>query len=90
MFAASLTGLIGLNISTIPVIYALDHANSSTTSVQSCELQFYFRHSFNHMMRTYFICACIDRYAISSKSKRTRSFSRFQIASPIVIGIPVF
>ncbi|CAF1228092.1 unnamed protein product [Adineta ricciae] len=90
IFAASLTGLIGLNISTIPVIHALDHPNPSTVSVRFCELQFYFRHSFNQMMRTYFICACIDRYAISSGNKRIRSFSRFRIAVYIIISVPIF
>ncbi|CAF1458933.1 unnamed protein product [Adineta steineri] len=90
IFSASLCGLIGLNISTISVVYALDHPNPATTSVLFCELQFYFRHAFNQMMRTFFICALIDRYAISSNNIRIRSFSCFRTTIYIVICVPVF
>lgn len=90
IFAASVCGLIGLNISTVPVIYALDYPNPSTTSVRFCELQFYFRHAFNQMMRTFFICACIDRYAISSIRVRIRSFSHCRTAICLVITVPIF
>lgn len=88
--AASLCGLIGLNFSTIPVVYALDHPNPLTSSLIFCQLQFYFRHSFNQMMRTFFIFACADRYAISSNNVRIRSFSRYQIAVRVILCVPIF
>ncbi len=89
ILAASSCGLIGLNFSAVPVVYALDHPNPVTSTLAFCQLQFYFRHSFNQMMRTFFIFACIDRYAISSNSVRIRSFSRYSIAVRVIICVPI-
>ncbi len=71
----SLRAFIGLNISVIPVLYALYQSNSITFSVLYCQLQFYSHHAFNQMTRSFFILACINRYAISSNQARIRSFS---------------
>lgn len=90
IFVASLCGLIGLNFSAVPVVYALDHPNPVTVSAIFCQVQFYFRHSFNQMMRTLFIFACVDRYAISSQKARIRSFSQYRIAVWITISVPIF
>ena len=90
IFAASVCGLIGLDISTVPIIYALDHPNIITTSAVFCQVQFYLRHSFNQMMRTFFIFACADRYASSSSDIRIRAFNRYPIAIRITLCVPVF
>ncbi|CAF0837888.1 unnamed protein product [Adineta steineri] len=90
ILAASFCGLIGLNISAVPVVYALDNTNPVTASLFFCQFQFYSRHSFNQMMRTYFIFACIDRYAISSNNVRIRSFSQYRTTIYIIICIPIF
>jgi hypothetical protein len=82
--------LIGLNFSVIPPVYALDHPDPTTAIFAFCRLQYYFRHAFNQMMRTFFIFACADRYAISSTNLRIRSFSRYQIAQWVILCVPVF
>lgn len=89
ILAASLCGLIGLNISTVPVVYALDHPNTVTTSAVFCQVQFYLRHSFNQMMRTFFIFACADRYASSSNNVRIRAFNRYRTAMWITFSVPI-
>jgi hypothetical protein len=88
--AASLHGLIGLNISAVPVVYALDHPNTITSSPVFCQVQFYLRHSFNQTMRTFFILACADRYASSSNNVRIRAFNRYRIAVRITLCVPGF
>ena len=90
ILVASLCGLIGLNISAVPVVYALDHPNTVTSSAVFCQLQFYLRHSFNQMMRTLFIFACADRYASSSNNVRIRAFNRYKIAVWITVCVPIF
>ena len=70
ILAASISGFISLNNSTIPVVYAMDYPNPTTASALFCKLQFYLRHSFNQMMRTFFIFVCADRFAISSHNAR--------------------
>jgi len=72
----SFCAFIGLYICVIPVIYTSNHSNSPISSPLYCQLQFYFRHAFNQMMRTFFIIAWADRYATSSNNLRIRSFSR--------------
>lgn len=83
----SLCALIGLNISVIPVIVASVNPNVLNYHYLYCELQLYFRHAFNQMMRTFFILACADRYAISINNLRVRSFSRYQIAFRIIPSV---
>jgi hypothetical protein len=86
----SFCAFIGLNISVIPYIYALDSPNSFTPSALYCQLQFYFRHAFNQMMRSFFILACANRYAISSNQLRIRSFGRYQITVRIIPSVILF
>ena len=89
ILAASICGLIGLNFAAVPVVYALDHPNPGTMSLLFCQLQFYIRHSFNQMMRTFFILCCADRYASSSTNVRLRSFSRFRVAIWIIPNVAI-
>jgi hypothetical protein len=90
ILAASISGLIGLNISVVPVVYALKHPNPLTSSLMFCQLQFYVRHAFNQMMRSFFIFTCADRYAISSNNVRLRSFSRYTIALRTIVCVALF
>jgi hypothetical protein len=80
ILAMSLCALIGLNMSVVPIIYALYQPDPSTTSFVFCLLQRYLRHSFNQMMRTFFVLACADRYMVTSHNARIRSFSRYRVA----------
>jgi hypothetical protein len=86
----SICAFIGLNISVIPVIYAIDHPNSLNSSAFYCYFQFYFRHAFNQMMRTLFILACANRYAMSSNQARIRSFSQYKTTIRIIPSVIVF
>ena len=86
----SICAFIGLNISVIPVIYAVDHLNSLNSSAFYCYLQLYFRHAFNQMMRTFFILACANRYAMSSNQARIRSFSQYKTTIRIIPSVIVF
>ncbi|CAF4377398.1 unnamed protein product, partial [Adineta steineri] len=64
--AMSICGLLGLYISTVPIIYALHNPDPLTYNAFFCAIQFYLRHSFNELLRTFFVLACADRYASSS------------------------
>ena len=81
---------IGLNIAIIPVLYGLGNPNPATTSYLFCQLQFYLRHSINQMMRTFFILACADRYAISSQHPRIRSLSRYKVVIRVIPCVILF
>ncbi len=86
----SICAFIGLYISVITIIYISYHPNLVISSPVYCQLQFYFRHSFNQMMRSFFIFACADRYAISSNNLRIRSFSRYYVAIRVIVAVILF
>jgi len=83
----SLCAFIGLYIFVVPTLYSSYHSNLVISSPLFCQLQFSFRHSFNQMMRSFFILACADRYAISSNNLRIRSFSRYYVAVRIIVVV---
>jgi hypothetical protein len=86
----SICGLLGLNISTIPVIYALDNPDPLKYNLFFCEIQFYLRHAFNQLMRTFFVLACADRYASCSERANIRAFSRYQTAMRVIPVVLLF
>lgn len=90
LLSMSICGLIGLNISTIPYIYALDHSNPLKNNLFLCRFQFYLRHAFNQLMRTFFVIACADRYACSSKQAKIRAFSRDIVAVRAIPAVVLF
>jgi hypothetical protein len=90
ILAMSFCALIGLNVSNISVIYALDHSDIRNSGLVFCQLQVYLRHVFNQMMRTFFVLACADRYAISSNHARIRTFSRYQVAIRLMPSVTLF
>ena len=90
LLSMSICGLIGLNISTIPYIYAVDHPNPMDENLFLCQIQFYLRHAFNQLMRTFFVIACADRYACSSKQAKIRAFSRDVVAVRIIPLVILF
>jgi hypothetical protein len=47
ILAMSFCALIGLNISVIPFVYALDHSDALKSSLIFCQVQVYLRHAFN-------------------------------------------
>lgn len=51
----SISDLFGLNISTILIIYSLNNPNPMNSNLFFCEIQFYFRHAFNQLLRTFFV-----------------------------------
>ena len=90
LLSMSICGLVGLNISTIPYIYGLDHRDAINQSLFFCQIQFYLRHAFNQLMRTFFVLACADRYACSSKEAKIRAFSRDIIAVRLIPLVSLF
>jgi hypothetical protein len=56
----TICNLICLDVGIIPIIYSLDHLDITTQFIVACRLQFYIRHAFFQMMRTYKILACVD------------------------------
>jgi hypothetical protein len=86
----TICNLICLDVGIIPIIYSLDHPDITTEIVVACRLQFYIRHAFFQMMRTYKVLACIDRYALCSIEIRIRSFSRRKIAIRLIIICGLF
>ena len=83
----SLCGFIGLNISVIPVIYGLGHPDLLTGFSAFCQLQRYFRHTFNQIMRTFVVLSCADRFAVTSQYARIRSFSQFKVAIRVIPSV---
>jgi len=72
-------GLSCLNISTIPVIYALNNPNPLNYNLFFCDMQFCLQHAFNQLMRTFFVIACADHYASCSNPAHIRAFSRYEV-----------
>ena len=89
LLASTICRLTSLNISLIPIIYALDHPDQRNTSLIFCKLQYYFRHVPNQMMRSFIILACVDRYALCSIRPRIRSFSQYWVAIRLIPAIVV-
>ncbi|CAF2990296.1 unnamed protein product [Rotaria sp. Silwood2] len=85
----TICNFICLNFGTIPNIYTLDHIDIASQYLWACRIQFYIRHAFYQMMRTYKVLACIDRYASCSMNSHIRSFSRRKMAIYIIIGSAV-
>ncbi|CAF1272327.1 unnamed protein product [Rotaria sp. Silwood1] len=90
LLSMAICNLLCLDVALIPIIYSLDHIDITTASLIGCQMQFYFRHAFFQMMRTYKTLACIDRYAICSTNVRSRSFSQRKVAIYIIIGCALF
>ncbi|CAF1039998.1 unnamed protein product [Rotaria sordida] len=90
LLSMTICNLICLNVGIIPIIYSLDHIDISSQFVIVCQIQFYIRHSFFQMMRTYKVLACIDRYAICSVNVNIRSFSKRKIAIYLIIIFALF
>jgi hypothetical protein len=86
----SVCGLLGLHISVIPVIYALDNPNPSSYDIYFCAIQFYLRHAFNQLMRTFFVIACADRYASCSQKTSIRALSRYEVARRVIPAVILF
>jgi hypothetical protein len=87
ILAASLSALLGLNFSVVSVIYGVDHPDPVITSLIFCLLQFYFRHIFNQMMRTFFVLTCAERYAILSGNRCIRALSKFKTTIYIIPSV---
>ncbi|CAF0861326.1 unnamed protein product [Adineta steineri] len=86
----SICGLLGLHISTVPIIYALYNPDPLTYNAFFCAIQFYLRHSFNELMRTFFVLACADRYASSSTQAKIRRFSQYKVAIRVIPSVLLF
>jgi hypothetical protein len=86
----SLCAFIGLNISVIPIIYGLDHTDPLTIFSAFCQLQRYFRHTFNQIMRTFVVLTCADHCAATSQYARIRSFSQFKVAIRVIPFVFIF
>jgi hypothetical protein len=77
----SINGLFRLNISTIPIIYALNSSNPLNYNLFSFyEMQLYLLHAFNQLMRILFVIACADCYASCSNRSNIRASSRYEVA----------
>jgi len=90
ILAMSITGICGLNISTVPIIWGLYYPSPFLYNQCSCGMFFYFRHAFNQMLRTFFVLVCADRYASCSKSAKIRSFSQYKVAVRMVPCVLIF
>ncbi|CAF1528709.1 unnamed protein product [Rotaria sp. Silwood1] len=90
LLSMTICNLICLNVGILPIIYSLDHIDISSKYQIVCQIQFYIRHAFFQIMRTYKVLACIDRYAICSINVRIRSFSKRKVAIYLIIGCALF
>ncbi|CAF4078886.1 unnamed protein product [Adineta steineri] len=90
LLSMTICNLVCLDVGIIPIIYSLDHPDISTQILLACKLQFYIRHAFFQMMRTYKVLACIDRYALCSTNVHIRSFSQRKISIILIIVCGIF
>ncbi|CAF3426346.1 unnamed protein product [Rotaria socialis] len=90
LLSMTICNLICLDVGIIPMIFSLDHVDISTQSIIFCQLQFYIRHAFFQMMRTYKVLACMNRFAISSMSVRIRSLNTYKMAIHLIITSALF
>jgi small-conductance mechanosensitive channel len=79
--------LINLGFGIGPTMYALNHADPTTTILAFCKMRIYVLQSSSMMYRWAFTVACFDRYALSSASVRLRNFARVHIARRVVTVI---
>jgi hypothetical protein len=86
----SITGLLGLYISTVPIVYAVHYPDPLAHSAFFCWIQYYLRHALNELMRTFFVLACADRYASSSKHVNIRAYSRLEVAKRVIPSVSIF
>jgi hypothetical protein len=90
ILAMSVTGIWGLNISAVPIIWGLNAPSPFLYNQFSCGLFFYFRHSLNQMLRTFFVFVCADRYASCSAQANIRAFSQYKVAVRVVPAVIIF
>jgi len=90
LLSMTICNLVCLDVGIIPIIYSLYHPDISTEYEIACKLQFYIRHTFFQMMRSYKVLACIDRYALCSSSVRIRSFSQRSMSIRLIIIFAIF
>ncbi|UJR17434.1 hypothetical protein I4U23_004329 [Adineta vaga] len=90
ILAMSISGIWGLNVSAVPVIWGLDYPSPFLYNQVSCGMFFYFRHSLNQMLRTFFVLVCIDRYACCSDRARIRAFSQYKVAIRLIPAVWLF
>ena len=90
LLAMTVCNLICLDVGIIPIIFSLDHADLSNQSLVACKLQFYIRHAFFQLMRTYKVLACLDRFTLCTLSARIRSFSSHRMASRLIVLSALF
>ncbi|CAF1466372.1 unnamed protein product [Adineta ricciae] len=90
ILAMSFSGIWGLNISAVPIIWGLDHPSPFLYNQVSCGIFFYFRHSLNQMLRTFFVLVCADRYACCSDRPKIRAFSQYKVAIRIIPAVWIF
>jgi hypothetical protein len=86
----SICGICGLNISAVPVIWALAYPNPVLYNQVACGMFFYFRHAFNQMLRTLFVVICADRYASCSTRSNIRAFSQYKVAVRVTAFVVIF
>jgi hypothetical protein len=67
-------------------LYTSTYGDPTANSLIFCKLRFYLANVWGEMARYCILCACIDRYALTSGNARVRAFSRPSVAI-WVIGI---
>ncbi|CAF3942406.1 unnamed protein product [Rotaria sp. Silwood1] len=92
LLAASVVLLILICFGSAANLYALDHPDPMTTIRAFCKSRPYIVQSTVMMGRWLVAIACIDRYALTSRSSRIRKFAqvhiaRYTIACTIVVGL---
>jgi hypothetical protein len=87
LLTASFVNVFIINYGIIPTLYSLDYPNPELYSVVFCKLRLYLLHSALMISRSLVVLACIDRFAISSSSRRVRSFCRVKVALPIILCV---
>ncbi|CAF1110830.1 unnamed protein product [Adineta steineri] len=90
MTTYSISGIWGLNVSAVPLIWGLDHASPFLYNQFACGMFFYFRHSFNQMLRTFFVLVCADRYACCSDRQKVRAFRQYKVAIRVIPAVWIF
>ncbi len=86
LLATSIINVLSLIWGILAALYTVDHIDPSTYSFIYCKLRLYTIHTLLMIGRSLMVFACIDRYALCSRSARFRSFCEPKIAIRIIIA----
>ena len=80
LVSSAMANIFYLTVGGLIRIFASSYSTWSLQALIMCKLSYYIPGFFGQVTKTLLVCACIDRYMITSKSVRLRAFSTLKRA----------